>query len=207
MPFTREDVRVLFNILDEKKEQRVETHKLLEYIKNPSNLPKTIKAERVNEVEELYERIRQCIQRERINLREVFQFSDHKHNQLLSFEAFNEAIRNARIPLNCFEIRTVFDSLSDSKLINYATFINTIECSNNQESGKENIETSQRHYEDTKNIEDSINMRKSVDLVEEGEVLAHKTCMNAQRSRTKPETARSNLTARILAMSKAIINN
>jgi len=209
MPFTREDLRVLFNILDKRKEQRVETRKLIEFIKNPSNLPKTIKAEEVNEVEELYERIRQHIQREKINLKKVFQFSDHKHNQLLDFEVFNKAIRNAKIPLNYFEIRTVFDSLSDSNLINYVIFINTIEGTNVQQSEKENLETPKKYNEDDKNIEDSINLRRSVDLVEEreNEVLTQKNYMNAQGSRTKPETTRGNLTARLLAMSKAIINN
>lgn len=131
LPFSREDTRVLFSMLDEGREQRVKVKRLLEFIKHPSkhvSLPRIMNArqEKASELEELYERVSQHVRKTGVSLRPAFQLHDRRHNQLLDFKEFGEAVKHARIPLNCFEMRSIFEALGDSGFVDYSTFIDKV---------------------------------------------------------------------------------
>ena len=126
----------MFDILDTKKERKIDSKKLIEFFCNPRKFIKynlQLKSEDEipnsdDELTEYYEKISQYVKKTNISLNEIFKFYDHNHNQMLTFEDFNDAIKNSKIPINYFEAQIIFRSLQDieTNLMNYSNFVEKI---------------------------------------------------------------------------------
>jgi hypothetical protein len=71
---------------------------------------------------ELHRRMVAYAQKEKLDLEKAFRFHDYAHNGLINFETFAKVCQESRLPLDAFELRSVFEALQErgSHTINYA---------------------------------------------------------------------------------------